>query len=132
ESGMDDLKGRTVRSGFARLCGQGANFALRLGFMVIMARLLEPKDFGLVAMVTVITGFLEIFTSAGLSSATIQKGTVTDGQISTLFWINMLVGTILGLLCLALAPALVDYYHEPRLFWIAVAMGVGFLFSAAG
>ena len=100
--------------------------------MVVMARLLDPEDFGLVAMVTVVTGVYELFTTAGLSSATIQKATVTDEQISTLFWINILVGTILGLLCLATAPVLVAFYHEPRLFWVTVAMAAGLFFSAAG
>jgi PST family polysaccharide transporter len=104
----------------------------RFGFLVIMARLLDPEDFGLVAMVTVVTGLYDIFTSAGLSAAAIQKTTVTDEQISTLFWINILVGTLLGLLCLATAPVLVAFYQEPRLFWVTVAMSSGFLFSAAG
>ena len=84
------------------------------------------------AMVTVVTGVYGIFTSAGLSSAAIQKATVTNEQISTLFWINILVGMVLVLLCLATAPVLVAFYHEPRLFWVTVAIGTGFLFSAAG
>ena len=129
---MEDLKERTVRGGFAKLCGQAANFALRLGSLVVLARLLDPEDFGLVAMVTVVTGIYGLFTSAGLSSATVQKATITDEQISTLFWINMLIGTILGFLCVATAPVLVAFYHEPRLFWVTVAMAAGFLFNAAG
>ena len=129
---MDDLKAKAVRGGFAKLCGQAGNLVLRLGFLVIMARLLDPQDFGLVAMVTAVTGVYGIFTSAGLSLATIQKATITDEQISTLFWVNLLVGMILSLLCLATAPVLVAFYHEPRLFWVAVAIGTGFLFSAAG
>ena len=129
---MEDLKERAVRGGLARLCGQAANLVLRLGFMVVMARLLDPQDFGLVAMVTVVTGVYEIFTTAGLSSATIQKVTVTHEQISTLFWINILVGTVLCLLCLATAPVLVSFYHEPRLFWVTVALGAGFVLSAGG
>jgi O-antigen/teichoic acid export membrane protein len=129
---MKDLKERALRGGLARLCGQAANLVLRLSFMVIMARLLDPEEFGLVAMATVVTGVFEIFKSAGLSSATVQKVSVTDEQISTLFWINILVGTILGLLCLATAPVLVSFYHEPRLFWITVTMGAGFVFGAGG
>jgi PST family polysaccharide transporter len=129
---MQDLKARAVRGGFAKLCGQAANLALRLGFLVIMARLLDPEDFGLVAMVTVVTGVYEIFASAGLSSAAIQRATVTNEQISTLFWINILVGMMLCLLSLATAPVLVAFYHEPRLFWVTVAIGTGFLFSAVG
>ena len=70
---MKDLKGRTVRGGFAKLCGQAASFVLRIAGMVVLARLLDPEDFGLVAMVTVVTGVFQLFTTAGLSSATVQK-----------------------------------------------------------
>ena len=86
---MEHLKVKTLRGGVAKLCGQAGNFALRLGFMVVLARLLSPQDFGLVAMVTVVTGVYELFTSAGLSSATIQRFAITNQQISTLFWINI-------------------------------------------
>lgn len=129
---MEDLKERAVRGGLAKLVGQAANSALRLGFVVVMARLLDPRDFGLVAMVTVVTGVYEIFSTAGLSLATIQKVTVTNDQISTLFWINAIVGTVLGLLCLATAPVLVSFYHEPRLFGVTVAMGIGFILTGVG
>ncbi len=128
----EDLKQRVVQSGIAKLGGQAANFVLRLGFLIIMARLLSPPEFGLVAMVTVVTGFYGLFTSAGLSSATVQRVTVTDEQISTLFWINMLVGAGLCAMCLATAPALVAFYHEPRLTWVTAAMAAGFVVNAAG
>jgi O-antigen/teichoic acid export membrane protein len=129
---MRDFKHKIIRSGLAKLVGQAANFVLRLGFIVTMARLLNPADFGLVAMVTVITGIYELFTTAGLSMATVQKDTISEAQISTLFWVNIAVGAALGLLCFATAPVLVAFYGESRLFWVAAAMGIGFLFSGAG
>src|SRR5262249_28359648 len=107
-------------------------FTLRIVSVVLLSRLLDPSDFGLVAMVTAITGVYGLFTNAGLSSATVQKVTVSNEQISTLFWINMLIGAILAVLCLITAPAIVILYHEPRLYWITVAVAAGFIFSAAG
>jgi O-antigen/teichoic acid export membrane protein len=129
---VENLRQKTIQGGFVKLMGQGANFVLRIAFIAVMARLLDPKDFGLVAMVTAITGIYDLFTTAGLSVATVQKDSITDDQISTLFWINVLIGVILALLCVASAPFLVTFYGEPRLFWISIAMGVGFLFNAAG
>lgn len=126
------LKTQALHGGVARLFGQAANFVLRLGFMMVLARLLSPQDFGLVAMVTVVTGIYELFSSAGLSSATIQKATVTNAQISTLFWVNMLVGILLSLLCLVTAPVLAEFFHEPRVFGITMVMSLGFLSNAAG
>ncbi|WP_425908310.1 lipopolysaccharide biosynthesis protein [Nitrobacter sp. TKz-YC02] len=128
---MKDLKQRTIRSGLAKLCSQTADFVLRIASLVIMARLLEPKDFGLIAMVTAVTGFYGLFTSAGLSAATIQAPTVSNEQLSTLFWINIAVGTVLAFLCVLTAPLIVRFYHEPRLFWVTVAVAIGFIINAA-
>jgi PST family polysaccharide transporter len=128
----EELKKRIVRGGAAKLCGQAVNFALRLGFMVVLARLLSPHDFGLVAMVMVVTGFYGMFTTGGLSAATVQKAHITDEEVSTLFWINIAIGAAFAILCIATAPLLVAFYREPKLFWIAVSLAAGFLFTGAG
>jgi PST family polysaccharide transporter len=99
---------------------------------MVLARLLGPKDFGLVGMVTAFTGVLTLFRDFGLSSAAVQRATVTDEQISTLFWINVAFGALLGLVTAAMAPLIAAFYHEPRLFAVAAVLAVGFLFNAAG
>jgi O-antigen/teichoic acid export membrane protein len=131
-NGVKDLKGRTIRGGFAKICSQAANFILRIGSLMILARLLNPRDFGLVGMVTAVTGVLELFKDFGLSTATVQRASVTDQQTSTLFWINMLVGSILAILSVAIAPVVATFYHEPRLLWVTIVLALGFLFNAAG
>src|SRR5579862_3473417 len=100
---MKDLKARAIRGGFAKVCSQGANFALRIGSLMVLARLLDPKDFGLVGMVTAFTGVLTLFRDFGLSSATVQRLEVTDEQVSTLFWINIAVGSGLAFILMALS-----------------------------
>ena len=129
---MKDLKEKTLRGGVARLCAQAANFLVRLGSLMVLARRLDPKDFGLVGMVTAFTGVLSLFRDFGLSAATIQRDAVTDEQISTLFWINLCVGAMLTALSLGLAPAIAKFYHEPQLLGVTAVLGAGFLFNAAG
>ena len=129
---MKDLKRRAIRGGVAKICSQGANFLVRIGSLMILARLLDPKDFGLVGMVTAVTGVFSVFRDFGLSAAAVQRTTVTEEQASTLFWINLLVGAVLGLLSLAMAPFVVSFYREPRLFGVTAALSTGFLFNAAG
>src|ERR1700747_3662179 len=104
-----EFKGRTVRGALAALTGQEATFLLRLGSMMILARLLSPRDFGLVAMATSVTGFLIIFQDAGLSAAAIQTPSISRGQASILFWINLLLGGFLALFCIVTAPALAAF-----------------------
>jgi len=129
---MKDLKQKTIRGGVARLCAQAASFFLRLVSLMVLARLLDPRDFGLVGMVTAFTGVLYLFRDFGLSSAAVQRPTVTEEQMSTLFWINILVGALLGLLTLLMAPAVASFYREPRLVAVTGVLAVGFLFNGAG
>jgi len=129
---MKDLKAKTIRGGVARIVAQVTTFVVRIGSLMILARLLGPKDFGLVGMVTAFTGILNLFRDFGLSTATVQRANVTDEQLSTLFWINSLVGVILGIVAVALAPALALFYHEPRLLWVTIVLATGFLFNAGG
>jgi O-antigen/teichoic acid export membrane protein len=129
---MKDLKEKTIRGGLARICAQAATFLLRIGSLIILARLLGPKDFGLLGMVTAFTGVLTLFRDFGLSSATVQRPTITEEQISTLFWINILVGAVLAILTIASAPMLAALYHEPRILGVTLALAAGFLFNAVG
>lgn len=129
---MEDLKERTLRGGLVTMSAQAVRLVLRTGSLVVLARLLTPKDYGLVGMVTAVTGVLGIFRDLGLSAVTVQRPSITDEQISTLFWLNMLVGVLLFGLCLAMAPVLVSFYRESNLFWVTVALGSGFILSAGG
>jgi O-antigen/teichoic acid export membrane protein len=129
---MQGLKARTIRGGVARLLAQGAGFVLRVGSIMVLARLLSPEDFGLVGMVTAFTGVLGLLRDFGLSAATIQRATVTEEQISTLFWINILLGVLLGLVALAMAPAIAAFYKEPELFAVTAVLAAGFIVNAAG
>jgi O-antigen/teichoic acid export membrane protein len=129
---MQNLKEKALWSGIAKVFGQAITMGIRLFYLAVLARLLGPGDFGLVAMVTVVTGLFDLFTSAGLSWATIQKAEITDQQISQLFWVNILVGGALALLCAASAPLITAFYRDPRLFWIVSALAPGFLLTAAG
>jgi O-antigen/teichoic acid export membrane protein len=129
---MNDLKERTIRGGSARICSQGVSFLIRVGSLVVLARLLEPKDFGLVGMVTAFTGVLSLFRDFGLSAATVQRANVTEEQTSSLFWINVATGLVLGLATVCLAPAISSFYHEPRLVWIASVIAAAFVFNGAG
>jgi O-antigen/teichoic acid export membrane protein len=129
---MKDLKEKTIRGGSARVAALATNFLLRVGSLAVLARLLDPKDFGLLGMVTAFTGVLSLFRDFGLSAAAIQQAEITEEQSSTLFWINILVGAGLTAIAILLAPVVAMLYHEPRLFWITSVVAIGFLINGAG
>ena len=126
---MSDLKGRSVRGGAVTLASQGVKFVLQMASTIILARLLIPSDYGLVAMVSAIVGFAALFKDLGLSMATIQQNAITHEQVSFLFWINVAISCILaGALC-AIAPIITYFYHEPRLTSITFILACTFVFS---
>ena len=94
---------------------------------IVLARLLTPTDFGLVAMVTAITTFGQAFADLGLSEATIQQPEISHNQVSTLFWINLAIGLGLTSITSALAPVLAWFYREPRLIHITLLVSLTFL-----
>jgi len=122
-----DLKGRSVRGGFWTLGSQGTQFLIQSISTVVLARLLAPVDFGIVAMVTAVTGLGQAFADFGLSEATIQRKEITHKQVSTLFWINVAIGLGLTIITLALAPVLSWFYKEPRLKDITFLFSLTFL-----
>lgn len=121
------LKERAVKSAGITLFAQGIKLALQLGSIAILARLLEPADFGLVAMVTVFSNLALQMMEGGLSMATIQREQITDAQVSNLFWVNGALGAGLCLLGILISPLVAIIYDEPRLTQVMAAMSLTFL-----
>jgi len=124
-----DLKGRSVRGGAITVFSQGCRFVLQTGSTVVLARILTPQDYGLIAMVATISGFVALFKDMGLSMATIQKAEINHSQVSTLFWINVAVSIALALVLAAIAPVISWFYNEPRLIYITFVLAGTFIFS---
>jgi PST family polysaccharide transporter len=124
------LRTHAAKSTVVTVAAQTCVFLLGLASAVIMARLLTPREFGLVAMANTLTALLRVFRDAGLSIATVQKEKITNAQISNLFWVNIGVGTTIALLIVALSPAIAAFYHEAALVGIAVSLSAMFIFSS--
>lgn len=128
---LSELRGRTVSSGVVTAASQIAQFSLSLGSVMILARLLDPREFGLVAMVTTIVGFLRIFNDAGLSTVTVQKEGITHAQVSNLFWTNIAIGGLITMALALSAPIVAWFYREPRLIAVTVTLSFSFVLTSA-
>lgn len=120
-------------SGAAMIIGTKL-FSMAAGFasLAIVARVLTPADYGLVAMVITVTSFLTVFGDLGLSYVTIQRPQISQEQLSALFWANVAFGATLGTIAAALAPGLVWFYREPRLLWLTLVLATNFPLAALG
>ena len=120
---------RHVRDASVRGAGAGAvalvaKGVLRLGSIALLARLLTPADFGLVAMAGTVLNLFLIVADLGLLMASIQRRHVSDDELSTLFWINAGGGFVLASLTIASAPLLALIFDEPRLVGPAAALSL--------
>ncbi len=107
----------------------GIEFAVRLGATLVLARILAPEDFGLVAMVMALTGLVDIVKDLGLGTATVQRKDITHREISSLFWINVSVAGFLALTVSAISPAVSWFYGDGRLMAITVPLATTLLWG---
>lgn len=109
--------------------GQISRFAIQISGIVIMARLLDPTDYGLTAVVVALVALGEVVRDFGLSSAAIQAETLSDSEKSNLFWLNSLIGLILTAGLFASAELLAVIYHDSRIVDITRVMSFIFLIN---
>ena len=126
---LANLKERTVSGALVTFVGQGAQFLLNLLSIVVLARLLDPKDFGLLAMAAVVIGYLRVFRDAGLSTATVQREGITHAQVSNLFWINVGLSGAITVLLAGCSPLVAWFYRDPRLIGITLALSSTFILN---
>jgi PST family polysaccharide transporter len=127
-----DLRGSSVRSAAYTAAAGLVSFFCRIGSTMILARLVLPEHFGLLAMVAAVVAFAEQFRDLGLSTATIQAKSLTRQQVSNLFWVNVSCGSGIALVVAALAPVLAWFYHDARLLPVTLAIALTPLLGGLG
>jgi len=127
---LTNLRQRTISSGLITAVAEGIRFFMNLAYIMLLARLLAPWEFGLVAMVTTVMDFIRIFQDQGLSTATIQQKDISHSQVSNLFWVNVSIGGAITLLMALSAPAIAWFYRAPQLVGITVALSITFVLGS--
>lgn len=121
---------RAVSGAIVTGLGASSRALLHVIAIVVLARLLTPDDFGVMAMIFPIIAFASILQEGGLTLAVLQRDRISDEELSTVFWINAALGLALCVLLLAVAPVVADFYAEPRVAGLTAASGPLVLLSA--
>jgi O-antigen/teichoic acid export membrane protein len=97
--------------------------SLQIVQISILARLLTPADFGLLALVTSIMAFLQIFADAGISNAIIHHQDISQNQLSSLYWLNVGVSICLALILALFSPWIAAWYAQPQMKVLLLVAG---------
>jgi O-antigen/teichoic acid export membrane protein len=113
-----------------KLFERGASVAVTFAVTIALARILDPQDFGLAAMVTVFVTISTIFVTSGLGNSLIQKKDADELDFSSVFWLNLGVSVVLYLIIFAISPLIAKFYGYSQLSSILRVLSLRLLVSA--
>jgi len=129
---MQSIKTKTARgiiwSFIERFSVQGIQFI----FQIILARLLSPSDYGIIAMLAIFMAISQSLIDAGFTNALIRKNDRTDLDISTVFYFNIFISIIIFIILFISAPSISDFYNTPPLVSITRVYAIVLLVNALG
>ena len=94
---------------------------------IIVAKMLMPADYGLMAMATVITGYIMLFSELGLGGAIIHRASPTKSELSSVFWLTAIISMLFGVSCLFIAYPTAWLFNEPRVIPLTQAVSILFI-----
>lgn len=127
---MADVGRRAASGGAIAVAAKIVKLLIQLASLAIMARLLTPADFGLVAMATAVTLFVGLFTDLGLSAATVQRKEIDHETVSALFYINLGAGIVIAAITIAAAPLAAWGFGDQRVSGVVMALALQIPFVA--
>ena len=108
-----------------RVGAQGVTFVVS----IVLARILDPKVYGMIALVTVFTSIMQVFVDSGLGNALIQKKDADDLDFSTVFYFNIIICALLYLVMFLLAPLIARFYNIPELTAVVRVLSLTLIIS---
>lgn len=127
-----DLGGRAIRGVFWSAIERFGPQAIQFIVSVILARLLLPEEFGLVAMLTVFIALGKVLLDSGFVYALVQKKNATEVDFSSVFYLNLFIGLACTAILCFTAPIIARFYGEPLLTPLTRVLSLNFVFGAFG
>lgn len=125
------LAGRAVRGAITTGLSQAVKVLVGLASIVVVARLISPDQFGVVAMVSPIAGFVLLFQNMGLNQAVVQARNLSPEHTNALFWYNIIASTAVALVLLILSPVVGWFYDDPRPAYVTAATSLTMLVAGS-
>lgn len=103
---------------------------IALAISGVLSRLLTPAQFGLMGMVTVAVGFLNVFSDFGFGSSIIQRDNPSKQTLDTMFWTNLILGGVIFLVVMLSADSLAQFFGESQLSLLLIVLGANFIINS--
>lgn len=126
---MDNIRQKVFSNLLWRFAERMGAQLVQFVVSIILARILAPEAYGVVALITVFTSILQVFVDSGLGNALIQKKKADQLDFSTVFYTNIIFCIILYIALFFLAPVLADFYDQPSMVWLIRVLGITVLIS---
>jgi len=120
------LTRRVLKGFFWTFTGTGAEFVLQIGFLLLLARFVSPKEFGVVGAALVVVNFSAIFSQLGIGSALVQHPNLEARHIRTGYTVSLLFGVLLMLIVILLAPLITAFFQMQELTNILIVLSIVF------
>lgn len=114
----ETLKEKTAKGLFWGGLNNGVQQAIGLVFGIVLARLLSPSDYGMMAMISVFSLIATTLQNSGFTTALANMREPHDDDFNSVFWFNIIVGISAYLILFACAPLIASYYHTDKLVWL--------------
>ncbi|AMO84781.1 lipopolysaccharide biosynthesis protein [Solibacillus isronensis] len=121
---------KIISSIFWRFLEFSGEQGIQLLVLVILTRLLLPEDFGLIVLVTIFISVATVITQSGFNTALIQKKTMDEADLSSVFYVNLLISTILYFILFMIAPFLASFFEHPQLTLIIRLLSLSLILRA--
>ena len=127
---MSTIKEKSINGFIWNIFGNGFDKLVTVLIGFILARLLGPGVFGQLAMIYFVFEVSEVLVRGGFREALIRKDEITETDLSTVFWINLIVASVLYVAIFFLAPLIAGFFGDPQLDPLVKFMGISVLFRA--
>lgn len=127
---MENVAKTTANTSFWSAVERFANMGVNLSVQLVLARLLTPSDFGIVAMMTVFIGISQSVSECGVTNALIRKSDCNQEDYSTAFYLNLSISLILYVVLFITSPLIANYYNMPMIKDLLRVYSLVFIFEA--
>ena len=108
-------KNKVISSLFWKLMERGGTQGVQFIVQVVLARLLLPEEYGIISLTTIFIAIANVFIQQGFGTALVQRKNIKEEEISTVFFLNLLVAFILYFIIFLISPIVAAFYEQPIL-----------------